>query len=315
MKMDKKWIAVIAIVVIAIVACGAYFVMSGDDGTVRIGYLPSDHDSAMYIAQAQKDYEAQGLKVEYTEFNNGGDLMTAMASGDIDVGYVGITPVLSSISKGVPVKVLSGAQTEGSALVVASGASINSIKDLKGKTVATPGDASIQYMLLQYELEKNGMKMSDVTVTSMKVSSMCDALKANKIDAAMVYEPYSSIAESQGYGKVLKDSGDILPNHPCCVVAASDDFIKNHPNETKIILDIHEKTTKFINENPSEAAKLLPDSVVPDKNVEAKVLERINFISGLDADYKKSVMDFMNIEVKMGILKSPLTEAQIFANI
>ena len=45
--------------------------------------------------------------------------MTAMASGDVDVGYVGITPVLSSIANGVPVKVISAAQTEGSGIVVA----------------------------------------------------------------------------------------------------------------------------------------------------------------------------------------------------
>lgn len=313
--MDKKWIAVIAIVVIAIVACGAYFMMGSDSDVVRIGHLPSDHDSAMYVAQAQKQYEAQGLKVEFTEFNNGGDLMTAMASGDIDVGYLGITPVMSSIEKGVPVKVLSGAQTEGSALVVAADSPIKSVKDLKGKTVATPGEASIQYMLLQYALENNGLKMSDVQATSMKVSSMCDALNAGKVDAIMVYEPYASIATSEGYGKVLEDSGDILPEHPCCVVAAREDFIQNHPNETKKILAIHENATNYVNANPSEAIKLLPKNIVANAEVQAKVLDKINFISGLDDNYKKSVMDFMNIEVKMGILKAPLTEAQIFANI
>ena len=313
--MDKKWIAVIAIVVIAIVACGAYFMMGSDSDVVRIGHLPSDHDSAMYVAQAQKQYESQGLKVEFTEFNNGGDLMTAMASGDIDVGYLGITPVMSSIEKGVPVKVISGAQTEGSALVVAADSPIKSVKDLKGKTVATPGEASIQYMLLQYALENNGLKMKDVKSTSMKVSSMCDALNAGKVDAIMVYEPYASIATSQKYGKVLMDSGDIIPEHPCCVVAAREDFIKNHPNETKKILAIHENATNFVNENPSEAIKLLPKNIVANAEVQAKVLDEINFISGLDDDYKKSVMDFMQIEVKMGVLKQPLTEDQIFANI
>ena len=117
--MDKKIIAIIAVILIAILAVGAYFATSGgsSDNVVRIGHLPSDHDTALFVAKEKKMFEDQGLTVELTQFNNGGDLMTAMASGDIDIGYAGITPVMSSISQGVPVKVVSGAQIEGSAIV------------------------------------------------------------------------------------------------------------------------------------------------------------------------------------------------------
>ena len=314
--MDKKWIGVIAIIIIAIVACGAYFIMgSGDENTVNIGYLPSDHDSALFVAQAQNKYEDKNITVKTTQFNNGGDLMTAMASGDIDVGYVGITPVLSSIEKGVPVKVVSAAQTEGSGIVVAKNSGIKSIADLKGKTVATPGEASIQFMLLKYALEKENVDISTVSVPAMKVASMSDSLKAGKIDAMLTYEPYVSISTSAGYGEELADSSEILDNHPCCVVVASDDFIANHPDTLKDILDIHKDATEFINENPADAAKLLPSDIVPDANVEATSLENINFISGLDDNYKKSVIDFMGIEIDMGILKQAISEDKIFAEI
>ena len=148
--MDKKILAIIAVVIIALVAVGAYFATSGGSGdnVVRIGHLPSDHDTALFVAQEKKMFEDQGLTVELTQFNNGGDLMTAMASGDIDIGYAGITPVMSSISQGVPVKVVSGAQVEGSSIVAGKNSGINTVADLKGKTVATPGEATIQNMLL-----------------------------------------------------------------------------------------------------------------------------------------------------------------------
>ena len=123
--MDNKIIAII-VAIIAIVAVGAFF-FAGSGDTVTIGYLPSDHDAALFVADAQGQFASNGIKTNLVQFNNGGDLMTAMASGDVDVGYVGITPVLASIQKGVPVKVISAAQTDGSGLVVSKNSGISSV--------------------------------------------------------------------------------------------------------------------------------------------------------------------------------------------
>jgi NitT/TauT family transport system substrate-binding protein len=311
--MDKKTGVIIAIVIIIIAIIGGYYAFGhSDETTVKIGYLPSDHDSALFVAQAQKQYEAQGINVETSSFNNGGDLMTAMASGDIDVGYVGVTPALSSISKGIPVKIVSGAQREGSGIVVSNKSSINSIADLKGKKVATPGEASIQYMLLEYALNKENVNISQVNPSSMKVAQMNDALKTGSLDAIVTYEPYASIAVSSGYGKLLENSSEIMPDHPCCVVVASDSFIKDHPKELKSILAIHENATKYINEHPDEAAKLLPSDIVPNASLEGNVLKGIDFVSGLNDTYKQSVMDFKDTEIQLGVLNKNLTEDQIF---
>lgn len=308
--MDKKIIAII-IAVIAVVAIGGYFLMGGGSDTVTIGYLPSDHDAALFVADAQGKYAENGINTKLVQFNNGGDLMTAMASGDVDVGYVGITPVLSSIEKGVPIKVISAAQTEGSGIVVAKDSNINSVSDLAGKKIATPGEASIQHMLLTYYLEQNGMSINDLKVSAMKVPSMNDALKTNNIDGMITFEPYVSIAEKNG-AKVLVDSADILPNHPCCVVVASDKFIKDHPNETNTILEIHKNATDFINNNTDEAATLLPSDIVSDVEVEKSAIAGFPFISGLNESFKDDVNDFMNLEVELGVLKKPISEDKIF---
>lgn len=307
--MDNKIIAVV--IAVAIVAVGAFLIFGGGGEEVTIGYLPSDHDAALFIADAQGKYAENGIKTKLVQFNNGGDLMTAMASGDVDVGYVGITPVLSSIAKGVPVKVISAAQTEGSGIVVSKDSGISSVSDLAGKKIATPGEASIQHMLLKYYLSQNGMDINDLKVSAMKVPSMNDALKTGKIDGAITFEPYVSIAEKNG-ATVLAGSQDILPNHPCCVVAASDKFIADHPDETKKILEIHENSTDFINKNTDEAAGMLPKDIVSDVEVEKMSMSSFPFISGLNDTYKKDVMDFMQLEVDLGVLKKPISEDKIF---
>ena len=310
--MDNKIIAII-IAIIVIVVAGGYFLLGGSGDTVTIGYLPSDHDAALFVADSQGKFQENGINTKLVQFNNGGDLMTAMASGDVDIGYVGITPVLSSISKGVPVKVISAAQTEGSGIVVSSDSGISDVSDLEGKKIATPGEASIQHMLLNYYLKENGMDIKDLKVSVMKVPSMNDALKTNKIDGMITFEPYVSIAEKNG-AKVLAGSQDILPDHPCCVIVASDKYIEAHPNETAKIVEIHENATNFINENTDEAAGMLPKDIVNDVEVEKISMSSFPFISGLNESYKQDVMDFMDLEVDLGVLKEPISQDKIFWN-
>ena len=81
--MDNKIIAII--IAIIVVAVGAFLIFGGGGEEVTIGYLPSDHDAALFVADAQGKYAENGIKTKLVQFNNGGDLMTAMASGDVDV--------------------------------------------------------------------------------------------------------------------------------------------------------------------------------------------------------------------------------------
>ena len=321
--MNKKitFVLVLALAVFLVMgsaSAGFFDFLGGDSGnTVKIGYLPSDHDAALFVADAQGLYKNKGINTELVQFNNGGDLMTAMASGNVDVGYVGIAPVLSSISSGVPVKVISAAQIEGSGIIVNKDANIASAKDLSGKTVATPGEASIQHVLLSAYLRANAMSLDDINESAMKVPSINDALKTGNLPAAVTFQPYVSLGETDDNIVELADSSEIMPNHPCCVVVASDDFIKNNENTTKDIITIHKEATAFINKNikdgkTNEVVKLLPKDIVANEDAEAKSLESFPFISGLDDAYKADVDAFQQAEVGLGILNQTISHEDLY---
>ena len=309
--------ALAAFLVMGSASAGLFDFLGGGDDTVKIGYLPSDHDAALFVADAQGKFAEKNITTELVQFNNGGDLMTAMASGEVDVGYVGIAPVLSSVAKGVPVKVISSAQTDGSGIVVTKESGITSAADLKGKSIATPGEASIQYVLLTYYLKENNLSTDDLNISAMKVPSMNDALKTKQIDGIITFQPYVSIAANNSDNVVLEDSADILPNHPCCVVVASDDFIKNHEDTVKDIIAIHKEATDFINEqiaagNASAVVKLLPEDIVSDGDLEALSLESFPFISGIDKDFKADVDAFQQLEVDIGILNGTVSQDKLY---
>ena len=322
-KMNKKItfvlvLALAAFLVMGSASAGLFDFLGGDSGnTVKIGYLPSDHDAALFVADAQGLYKNKGINTELVQFNNGGDLMTAMASGDVDVGYVGIAPVLSSISAGVPVKVISAAQIEGSGIIVTKDSNIQDASDLAGKTIASPGEASIQHVLLSAYLKTNGMSLDDVNESAMKVPSINDALKTGNLPAAITFQPYVSLGEADDSIDEFVDSSEIMPNHPCCVVVASDDFIKNNENTTKDIVAIHENATNFINDNikdgkTNEIVKLLPKDIVANEDAEAKSLESFPFIYGLDEGYKADVDIFQQMEVDLGILNQTISHDKLY---
>ena len=249
MSKNRKIIRLtIIIAVFLLVIFTLYGITDKSPETVTIGYLPTDHDAALFVANATGMFEKAGLEVQLHEYNNGGDLMSAMASGDLDVGYVGITPVIYSISKEVPVKIVAGAQNEGSGLL-SHDSSVKSISDLKGKTVATPGEASVQSVLLKYDLKKNGLNTTDIESPAMKVSSMNDALRTEGIDAMLTYEPYVTISKDINNQTLVESSEDILPDHPCCVVVMNEKFLSKHTDKARKILDIHKKATDKIKAN------------------------------------------------------------------
>ncbi len=307
----KILIVVVVVVVVILAALLIYDNYGGTDEVVSVGYLPSDHDSALYVANATGMYSDEGIEIELHEYNNGGDLMSAMASGTVDVGYLGITPTLAAIDQGLPVKVVAGAQIEGSGIVT-NDPSISTVDDLQGKTVATPGESSIQYMLLQYALDQSGMSMSDISDTSMKVASMSDALRTGSIDAMITYEPYVSVAKDVDGMTVVEMSGDIIPEHPCCVVVESDDFINNREDVAKDMVDIHNEATDMLKENASSYVDCLPESVVPDKDSVTQSLAEMHWVGEMNETYKQSIRDFMQTENDMGVLNTTFSDDQIF---
>ena len=86
--------------------------------------------------------------------------MTGVAADSVDIGYLGAPPaILQHLNAGIGTTSISQANSEGSGLVVKSGSGITSLKALVNKTVATPGESSIQFLLLKIALEREGLSL------------------------------------------------------------------------------------------------------------------------------------------------------------
>src|SRR6202167_1926840 len=119
-------------------ALGALTLVSGAaqaaDQTVVVGYQTDALPSSVAIANGEFD-KATGVKIDFRRFNSGAEIFAAIASGDVQVGYVGSSPFAAATSRGLDVQAFYLASISGvdEALVVRNGSGIDSLAELKGK--------------------------------------------------------------------------------------------------------------------------------------------------------------------------------------
>ncbi|MBC7101245.1 ABC transporter substrate-binding protein [Methanothermobacter tenebrarum] len=309
--MDKKWI-IAAIIIVVVVITAAYTLQPKTEEVIRVGHLKDDHHSALFIAQAKEMYEKEGLKVETIEFNAGPDLVKAAATGQIDIGFCGTPPAVTGIAKGVPIKIVAAVNQEGSGIIVREDAGIQKIEDLKGKTIAIPMKGSIQDVLLQMTLKEHGINPEEVNIIEMQVPLMPKALEAGKIDGFIAWEPYVSMAEQKGYGHAIAYSRDIWKDHPCCVVIATDQFIKEHPDQLRRFLKVHVEATEYLNTHKNESASIVAEALGTDPAVEKRAFQNMKFIAVPTSSFIDNVMKFVGIEKQLGYIKKDLKKDDIF---
>nr|WP_319373863.1 ABC transporter substrate-binding protein [uncultured Methanobacterium sp.] len=311
MKKTKLAVYTVAVLLVCLIVyeSSAYYLMSQD--TIVVGYLPSDHDSALFVADEKGMFENEGLNVVMVPFRSGTEMVQAADRGLIDIGYCGIAPALTGIDNGFNVKVLSPVNLEGSGIVVKNG-SINSVAGLKGKKVATPPGISIQDILLMYLFYENNYSANSFCNTDVEVPLMDESLESDSVDAFIAWEPYVSQSYLEGSGSLLMHSSDIWPNHPCCVVIANHGFIDNNPQKVRKFLKVHTQATSYVQSNKNETAIVLSQKLGVNKSIESSSLTYVNFTSTPNAEFRTNVHKFSEFMYSLGYLKNNLTDDEIF---
>jgi len=184
-----------------------------------------------WVQQQGEIEKATGYKINWRQFGGGGDVIRAMASGDVAIGEVGSTGVATAISQGMDVELFWILEDIASAeaLVARNGSGVNSIADLKGKKIATPFVSTSHFQLL-YALSKAGIKASDAQILNMRPPEIAAAWGRGDIDATFIWDPVLSTVKKTG--KVLTTSGAICKEGACTFdgLIVTRKFAKENPD-------------------------------------------------------------------------------------
>ena len=284
---------------------------SGTSATrvVRVGYLSTDmHQLAYYVAREKGFFTQEGLDVrEVGAFSAGPEEMSAFSAGQLDMGYVGAAPAITFASQGMAdIKIVAQANTIGSSIVVRPGLDIADVNGLKGLTVAIPGVSTMQDFILHKALDEAGVDPAEVNIIVVKPPDMIASLASGQIDAAVVWEPYPTMAVAQNAGRVLITSAKILPDHPCCMVVVDSKFLKDNPDTVKRFIAAHIKATDYINANKLEAADMAHLWTGQDTSITRVAMKNIKYAYVPSVKAIQSYVDFMK---KSGVVKQKDTAA------
>ena len=262
----------ITVVVVVVALIGVYYwwfytVPPILRGHLRIGYQPSTHQIAEMTAMKKgwwlEDLKEFGVnKVTEYEFPSGPPEMTAMLAGELDIAYVGATPPITAIDKGLKAKIVAGAQIQGSALALRTGINYTGPDDLRGLTIATFPPGSIQDTVLRKWLIDNGINPdTDLEISPMGPGDAISAIEAGAVDGVFLPHPGPAIVELDGKGTMVVQSGEMWPNHTCCLLLVSELLIREYPEMVKEIVRINIRATEYNIAHPDEAAQIYAERV------------------------------------------------------
>lgn len=152
--------------------------------------------------------KATGYKINWRMFGGGGDVIRAMASGDVQIGEAGSSPITAAVSQGQDIRVFWVLDdiSDAEALIARNGSGINSMKDLKGKKVATPFVSTSHYQLM-VGMKLDGVDSKTVNVMNMRPPEIAAAWERGDIDAAFIWDPV--LSKLKAGGKTIVTSGTI----------------------------------------------------------------------------------------------------------
>ncbi len=286
---------------------------------LRIGYQPSTHQMAEITAMNkgwwQQDLAPLGVKnVSDKVFPTGAPEMAAMLAGDIDIAYVGAAPVLSAVSTGLDAKIVAGVNTQGSDLVVRNDLDYKGPQNLKGLTIATFPAGTIQDTILRNWLKQNNITPdTDVTIKGMNPGDAVIAITAGKVDGVFLPTPSPSVVVNQGKGKIVVHSGEMYPNHTCCVLIVSGKLIREHPEIVRQIIKTNDKAVFYNEQNLDEAAGIFANKTGSKlEDVKASLMEWDGNWASDPNIIINPVLDYAKIQYDLGYIKKPLTQADLF---
>lgn len=245
-------------------------VLSAAQPAIRIGYLPITDATPLLVAHSLGYFQEEGLNVERPVMVRSWKILTeSFLAGKFNFTHMLFPiPVWMRFSKRIPVKVLAWDHTNGSALTVAGSSGIRGFADLGGRQIAVPSWYSMHNLILQLGLrtrgltpvirpQQRGLEPNEVNLFILPPPEMPPALLGGKVDGFIVAEPFNALAEMRINARIMRFTGDIWKNHPCCVIVAPEELPRTYPALTQKAVNAVVRAQLWCRNNRLEAAHLL----------------------------------------------------------
>jgi len=284
MKEVAKSMRKISLILVMILITGLILPFTGCERTekaltVRLNEVThSIFYAPMYVAINLGFFEEEGITIELTNGQGADKVMTAVLSGQSDIGFAGAEAAIYVYNEGREdyCKIIAQlTKRDGSFLVGREPDPDFTWEKVRGKEIIGGRKGGMPEMVLEYILKNNGLTPGvDVTVdTSIQFALMAGAFTGGKGDYVSLFEPVASTLEKEGKGYIVTSLGRESGETSYTVFFATKSYIKKNPVTVQKFVNAIYKGQRWVETHtPAEVAEVLKESF-PDSDLE--ILETV----------------------------------------
>lgn len=269
---------------LAFAGCGGNASSSyGKNGKTHIVLNEVAHSifyAPMYVAIEEGYFAQEGIDLELVTGFGADKTMTALLTGEADIGFMGSESTVYTYLGGTEDYVVNFAQLTqraGNFLVSREPAENFDWNMLKGRKVLGGRAGGMPEMVFEYILDKKGIDTSELTIDqSIDFGSTAAAFSGGQGDFTVEFEPHATLLEQKGDGYVVASLGEESGYVPYTSFSAKKSFMDAHPEVVQSFTDALQKGMDFVNEHsPSEIAETIaPQFAETDPETLTKIVER-----------------------------------------
>ena len=249
MKKLLTFLLAALMIVPGLCACGKQdaTVVRLNEVTHSVFYAPQ------YVAMSQGFFAAEGLQVELTNGGGADKVMTAVVSGQSDIGLAGPEASIYVYNQGKAdhTQIIAQLTKRDGSFLVGRTESPFSWEDLRGKTIIGGRKGGVPEMTLEYVLRQNGLTPGvDVTVdTSVQFNMMAGAFTGGQGDYVTLFEPTATQVEKAAQGYVLVSIGQESGEIPYTAYFANVSWLRENADTAQRFVNAIAKAQKWVAEH------------------------------------------------------------------
>lgn len=281
---------------------------------IKIGVIPIGDLLQIWVADKMGYFTEEGLEVELVSMAGGAAVAPAVESGDIDVGAANVLSVLLAYEAGFDFTYFSGIWSQSAghwnhSLLVPVDSPVTDVSQLEGKTTAVNTLRNINELTLAALMDQEGLDLQNVEFTEVPFPEMAPALAQGMVGAALVAEPFVTIATGDGSAKVLVADpyavwGDEVMTGG---MFATRRWLESNPNTAAAFDRALRKATEFINDDLAAAAAILPEYT----SLSPELASTITHPLFVDAVSASDIETWIQAAVKYGYIPSAFDPGEL----
>ena len=260
--------------------------------------------SAKYMADVLGYYEEYGINAKIVQ---GDSTYMAVGTGQAMWGIDHIATMLVPITNDVNYTFVAGAHVGCKTIFVLNDSDIQTVEDLKGKTVAIhDGLGNSDHNIVARLLDEYGVDPNnDIELLNVETSATIAAMENGEVDASIFSDiwAYDMVQDGTLRPIISLTTDPAFQDEPCCVMAMNATFVKENPTIAKKVVQCVQKAHQWMRENPEEASQVLIDEGMNSGDLEMNTMLNNSLQFGLDEDFTStSLRTVVEKYIRLGLI-------------